>query len=91
MNDIKNDIEEICAHLAVNHEVAKKILEKAKAGGEIDEKISAYEWINHRLIPNTVYIGENDYARMCVDALKILSTTVASDYGSSRQRDMGQL
>lgn len=28
---------------------------------------------------------------MCVDALKILGTTAATDYGSSRQRDMGQL
>jgi hypothetical protein len=28
---------------------------------------------------------------MCINALKILKTTAAHDYGSSRQRDMGQL
>ncbi len=28
---------------------------------------------------------------MCVDALKILKRTAATDYGSSRQRDLGQL
>lgn len=28
---------------------------------------------------------------MCVDALKILGTTAPTDYGSSRQRDLGQL
>ena len=28
---------------------------------------------------------------MCIDALKILKSTAATDYGSSRQRDLGQL
>jgi hypothetical protein len=28
---------------------------------------------------------------MCIDALKILGSTAATDYGSSRQRDLGQL
>lgn len=36
-------------------------------------------------------IDEVGYARMCIDALKILKSTAATDYGSSRQRDLGQL
>ena len=84
-------IDEIITHLNVTKDEFKKILEKAKAGGEINEDITTADWIHDRLLPNCVFIDENDYAEMCVDALKILGTTAATDYGSSRQRDLGQL
>ncbi|MBI5177879.1 MAG: hypothetical protein HZA04_01300 [Nitrospinae bacterium] len=67
------------------------ILSKAVAGGELEDENEPEEWITQRLLPNTVFIGKDDYARMCINALKILSNVAATDYGSSRQRDMGQL
>lgn len=70
---------------------ARKILEKAYAGGEINNEIDEQTWYNLRFQPNVVFIDEAGYTEMCVDALKILGTTAATDYGSSRQRDLGQL
>ncbi|MFH1282041.1 MAG: hypothetical protein ABII27_00060 [bacterium] len=70
---------------------AEKIVEKAVIGGEISEKVCIEDWVSKRLLPNTVLIDDNGYAMMCVDALKILARTAATDYGGSRQRDLGQL
>lgn len=70
---------------------AEKIIEKAILGGEIENEDYLSDWYNNRFVPNCVTIDENGYAKMCVDALKILNSTAATDYGGSRQRDMGQL
>ncbi|HEX5456228.1 MAG TPA: hypothetical protein VFW77_02570 [Candidatus Saccharimonadales bacterium] len=70
------------------------IIEKAISGKEVNEdklKNSISEWFNSRFSKRLVYIDEKGYAQMCIDALKILKTTAATDYGSSRQRDLGQL
>jgi len=88
MPDLINDV---FGKLGIEEDEAKKILEKAKAGGEISSDCSIGTWLKERFIPNTVLIDESGYARMCVDALKILGTTAATDYGGSRQRDLGQL
>lgn len=84
-------IDLVRSSLSVEHEEAGKIIDKATAGGEISESFNARSWVEQRLLPNTVFIDESGYARMCVDALKILGTTAATDYGGTRQRDMGQL
>ncbi len=76
--------------LSVSLDTAEKILSKAEVGGEINEEMNAGDWVESRLIPNSIFIDEDEYARMCIDALKILGTTAATDYGSSRQRDLGQ-
>ena len=67
------------------------IIEKAIIGGEIASETGVENWLNDRLFPNCVTIDENGYSKMCVDALKILGSTAATDYGGSRQRDLGQL
>ena len=77
--------------LGIDEEEATKIIEKAKSGGEISESYGLEEWLADRFVPNTVLIDEAGYTKMCVDALKILSTTAATDYGGSRQRDLAQL
>ncbi len=76
--------------LKVEVKEAEMILEKAKTGGEINEKMAEIDWFEKRFKPNIVFIDEDGYTKMCVDALKILGTTAATDYGSSRQRDLGQ-
>lgn len=84
-------IKQITNILNVDEGEAEKILSKAVEGGEIKTFKEFEMWLNHRFLKNCVFINEDGYAQMCVNALKILSTTAATDYGSSRQRDLGQL
>lgn len=70
---------------------AEKILEKVFVGGEVRSEDYFGDWYKNRFVPNCVTIDEEGYAKMCVDALKILNSTAATDYGGSRQRDLGQL
>lgn len=84
-------IKEIAHKLQCSQVEATKILEKARSGGEFGAEISEQDWFETRFLPNLVVINEDGYAKMCVDALKILGTTAATDYGSTRQRDLGQL
>ncbi len=88
MNMITQEIEKF---LGCSSKEATVIHEKAIAGGEINSDLNELQWFEQRFCPNVVFINEEGYTRMCVDALKILGLTAATDYGSSRQRDMGQL
>src|SRR3989344_5707931 len=81
----------ICNRLSIEQAGALKLIEKAKTGQEINENLDLEEWLKSRLLPNTVLIDEMEYSKMCIDALKILGKTAATDYGGSRQRDLGQL
>jgi hypothetical protein len=84
-------IDDISKNLNIVKDESKKIIEKALAGNEINENFDTYTWLTERFYPNCVFIDEDGYSRMCIDALKILGSTAATDYGSSRQRDLGQL
>jgi len=86
MNSI---ITEIVRHLGTDEKEATLIVTKAIAGGETTEG-NLSDWFESRFLPNLVFIEEDGYARMCIDALKIIGKTAATDYGSSRQRDFGQ-
>lgn len=77
--------------LDVSIEEAGKIVEKAHIGQEFSTVVESLTWVNDRFLPNCVLIDEDGYTKMCIDALKILDRTAATDYGSSRQRDLGQL
>jgi len=77
--------------LRISNKEADNFLNKAKEGGEITERFSFENWFKDRFSPNCILIDEEEYAKMCIDALKILETTAGTDYGTSRQRDMGQL
>jgi hypothetical protein len=83
-------VSKVSSLLEISNDETVKILEKVEIGGEMNG-LEPDEWFENRFKPNLVFIDERDYARMCIDALKILSKTAATDYGSSRQRDMGQL
>jgi len=80
----------IKSHLKISDQDFEKIVEKAVAGGETNiDKIA--DWLVNRFLPNCVIISKTEYSRMCVNALKIVSHVAPTDYGSSRQRDLGQL
>lgn len=82
----------LCKQIKVDPVLAEKIIEKSVEGGEISKDLNNIdEWLNDRLLPNCVDIDEAGYSTMCINALKIVSKTAATDFGSSRQRDFGQL
>lgn len=81
----------ISSELNINEEQAEKIISKAVQGGEIQGTDDYAEWTKKRLLPNCVLIKKQEYSKMCINALKIVSATAPTDYGSSRQRDLGQL
>jgi hypothetical protein len=87
----KEWIQRIQDDLIISDKDCETIISKAIAGGEINDNISVEEWLSKRFIPNCVVINKYNYTRMCIDALKILSKTAPTDFGSSRQRDLGQL
>ncbi len=71
---------------------AGKIVEKAVEGREILKESPDYHtWFHQRFAPSVVEISFDEYSRTAIDALKILSSVAATDFGSSRQRDFGQL
>jgi len=67
------------------------ILFKAFEGGEYNDISDCEDWYKNRFSESLVMIDEDEYAKMCIDALKTVQYTVASDFGSSKQRDLGQL
>jgi hypothetical protein len=87
---MKAIIQKIVQELMVGEEQAKRVVEKALEGGETTQE-DLQKWLELRFLPNIVYIDEVGYTQMLVDALKIVTTTAATDYGTSRQRDLGQL
>jgi len=89
--EIREVAEIIKEKLSIDEPDAMRIVEKAITGREITDGFGFEKWLRERFLPNCVFIDEEGYSKMCVDALKILSVTAATDYGSSRQRDMGQL
>ena len=89
--EFEEAVELVSKKLDITKEESEKIIEKAVIGGEVSEDGDFGPWCKDRFLPNCVLIDETGYSKMCVDALKILSRTAPTDYGSSRQRDLGQL
>ncbi|MFO8057566.1 MAG: hypothetical protein R6V10_09735, partial [bacterium] len=79
----------------LQEEESEKILEKAFIGGEMcceqSGNLSLENWFNRRFLPCLVAIDYKEYAKMCISALRIVQRTAGTDYGTSRQRDLGQL
>ena len=85
-------VEEIEGQLGLDRLEAVAVIQAAVVGLECDRNAeSINEWIQGRLIPNTVFIEKDGYLSMCIAALRTVPTTVATDFGSSRQRDLGQI
>lgn len=76
--------------VSLSEEESTLVLTKALQGGESDLE-HLEEWVKGRFAPSCVQINKDEYARVCVNALKSIFGLAATDYGSSRQRDMGQL
>src|SRR3989344_4154414 len=70
--------------------LAVELIRGAEDGLEFTE-ISFDEWFENRFKPQLVWLTTEDYERALLRALWLARTFSASDYGSSRQRDMLQV
>lgn len=85
-------VAEVQAGLGINMADAQSVIQAAVVGRECGrDHESIRRWIRDRLIPNTVFIDREGYFAMCIAALRTVPSTVATDFGSSRQRDLGQI
>jgi hypothetical protein len=67
-------------------------LDKILNGNEIKNLENDFEdWRRDRLLPNLIFLNENDYLLASVNALKTYGLIAGTDYGSSRQRDKVQM
>lgn len=71
-------------------DLAKQIVRGADGGSEFDEN-GFEEWLNNRFLPQTIWLSSDDYARGITRALPQALIFAGSDFGSSKQRDLGQL
>lgn len=71
-------------------ELAKQIVRGAEGGSEFDEG-NFEAWLNNRFLPQTIWLSSDDYARGITRALPQALIFASSDFGSSKQRDLGQL
>jgi len=98
----KKIIEEILPEFAENiikeysdidPKIANEFVTRAYWSGVIrsHEKADFLEWYNNNFKKNLFILDQNDYSEASIDALKILFSLAASDFGSSKQRDLGQI
>ncbi len=64
---------------------------RGAAGGLEFAGVSFEDWVEQRFKPQLVWLTTEDYERALLRALWLARTFSASDYGSSRQRDMAQV
>ena len=92
IKEVDSDLERLADFIGASKDEALKIIEKAYISGECERSPdSIREWIDSRFMPNTVFIDHAGYSEMCIAALRTAQSTVATDFGSSRQRDLGQI
>lgn len=70
--------------------LAEELIRGADDGLELADS-SFDEWFEVRFKPQLVWLSIQDYERALLRALWLARTFSASDYGSSRQRDMAQV
>lgn len=83
-------IKEILEKYLISETEFEVIKEKSKISGEFQDG-SFDDWFINRFEKNLIVLTKDEYTLMCVNALRILPNVAATDYGMSRQRDMGQL
>lgn len=69
-------------------DLGTEIIRGADGGSEI---LDFKEWLEKRFIPQVVWLEKDDYARAITRALPQALRFAGSDFGSTRQRDLGQL
>ncbi len=85
------DLEIVKEHLSElsDYEVAQ-LLDKAFKGGEINDTVTLLDWIE-RVRFGLIKLDETDYTNSLAYALKVAPILAGTDFGTTRQRDLGQL
>lgn len=85
-------IDLILGHYPVSENHAEKLYQAARRGGELAQfGGDVRRWFYDRLEPSMVVLDPDDYTEALIYALKVAPHLAGTDYGTSRQRDLGQL
>lgn len=68
----------------------ERLCEGASKGRDADDFRSAEEWA-HNLAFSSVLLTREDYLKAAIHALHLAPRIAATDYGTSRQRDLAQV
>ncbi len=78
--------------LHLDAESAKLLSEQLLRGVEGGSELNNFNnWLENRFLPQLIWLDEDDYTRAITRALPQALKMTASDFGSTRQRDLGQL
>lgn len=72
-------------------DLTKQVLTGAQAGLEISESCPFEEWFSQRFSFQFVWLDNSDYTKALVRALRLAPKFAGTDFGGSRQRDLGQV
>jgi hypothetical protein len=75
----------------IDNEQKQRLVNSAVKGGEFTNESQIENWLRDRASFGMVMLDNTDYITALTQALKIAPNLAATDYGSSRQRDLGQL
>jgi hypothetical protein len=75
----------------IDAEQKQKLINSAEKGGEYTNVAQFENWLKDRASFGMVMLDNTDYITALTQALKIAPNLAATDYGMSRQRDLGQL
>jgi len=92
-HEMEKQIEQIIAKYlpGLESDQVKRLLGGAEVGSEVKQCGSWETWLEQRGNFGTVMLDHTDYVTALTHSLRIAPNLAATDYGSSRQRDLGQL
>jgi hypothetical protein len=76
---------------AISAKQAERLYDASKAGGEISKYGSPEIWLEERFFPNVVMLNRDDYVNALTQSLRIAPRLAGTDFGMTRQRDLGQV
>jgi len=69
-------------------QLAEQLIKGTDGGGELED---FQNWLDSRFIPQLIWLDNVDYTRAITRSLPQALSFAATDFGGSRQRDLGQL
>ncbi len=89
IREIQDVLEEHIKSAENSRKLAEQVLKSARDGLELD-RTSFDEWLENRFKYQLVWLDSDDYAKALTRALWLAPHFAGTDFGTSRQRDMGQ-
>jgi hypothetical protein len=83
-----DSIQKLAKNLNISIKDAEIIINTSLLGGEISNEIDLQNWLNQRFLPNCIFINEEGYTKMCINALKILVSIISTNKRKNVERDL---